>query len=565
MNQAVKQFLAAQVIEVSPTQDRRYLSTLFTIQEKTKVRPILDCRRINTFIQTQHFKMEGVPALRELVEENDLMVKIDLKDAYTVCPIHPGWRKYFSFEHRGIVYSYKTLPFGASMSPRAYSKLLRFAVEPLRKIYGIRFVYYLDDICVLAKTAAEMKKHTSLFLKQLMELGFLINWKKTDLSPKTTQEFLGFQFDTSAMTIKVPKDKMVRLASRVKQATTKTFSCRWVAGLLGKITAMLPAIGDALLHIRHVQRALTASLRSHGNNWEAPCILGVKAHEDLRWWAQVAETRNGLPLHKPTEEEPHLIVYVDSSDSGWGVASKFGEFSGFWTRQEREDSINVRELKTILIALEIHAKQYKDGRLLVYTDNTTALKYASKAGGTATETLQGLALDIQDICLAWGLQVQYRHIPGVQNTVADRLSRQQEPIHEWKLPPSMFKKLNQRWGPLIIDGFAARHNNRLPVYWSIQMDGKAQATDAFLQRWPTRGLYLHPPWKLIPRVIQKFKQDRVQEAVLVTPFWPTQFWWPMVMRHSRHRPLVLPISKRFQLTAWKLSGGQGDKGAYQRR
>ena len=41
MTQVVEKFLVAEVIEVAPTQEREYLSTLFTIQEKTKVRPIL--------------------------------------------------------------------------------------------------------------------------------------------------------------------------------------------------------------------------------------------------------------------------------------------------------------------------------------------------------------------------------------------------------------------------------------------------------------------------------------------------------------------------------------------
>ncbi|KAI9271583.1 hypothetical protein BDA99DRAFT_418980, partial [Phascolomyces articulosus] len=51
--------------------------------------------------ENQHFKMEGISALRDLLEPNDLMAKIDLKDTYTVVPIHPSSRKYLSFEHHG--------------------------------------------------------------------------------------------------------------------------------------------------------------------------------------------------------------------------------------------------------------------------------------------------------------------------------------------------------------------------------------------------------------------------------------------------------------------------------
>lgn len=56
--------------------------------------------------------MEGVPALRDLIEPSDYMVKIDLKDAYTVIPIHMDSRRLLVFKNEGIVYQYKSLNFG---------------------------------------------------------------------------------------------------------------------------------------------------------------------------------------------------------------------------------------------------------------------------------------------------------------------------------------------------------------------------------------------------------------------------------------------------------------------
>jgi hypothetical protein len=56
VHEAVRKFLESGVIERSPSEDDRFLSNLFTIQEKDKVRPILDCKRINAFIQCQHFE-----------------------------------------------------------------------------------------------------------------------------------------------------------------------------------------------------------------------------------------------------------------------------------------------------------------------------------------------------------------------------------------------------------------------------------------------------------------------------------------------------------------------------
>ncbi|CEP08436.1 hypothetical protein, partial, partial [Parasitella parasitica] len=88
INVAVQKFLDGGVIEISPLQNRNFLSKFFTLQEKTKRHPILDCQILNNFIQVEHFKMEGVPTLRQLMEPDEFMCKLDLRDAYVVVPIH---------------------------------------------------------------------------------------------------------------------------------------------------------------------------------------------------------------------------------------------------------------------------------------------------------------------------------------------------------------------------------------------------------------------------------------------------------------------------------------------
>jgi ribonuclease HI len=98
---------------------------------------------------------------------------------------------------------------------------------------------------------------------------------------------------------------------------------------------------------------------------------------------------------------------------------------GFWNKEEQETSINVRELKVVYFALKIHAKKLENCTIRVFTDNTTALKYTVRFGGTASLQLQELAVMIQDICNEYNLKVVYQHIPGIKNTNADRLSKQQ--------------------------------------------------------------------------------------------------------------------------------------------
>ncbi|KAG0753936.1 hypothetical protein G6F24_012711 [Rhizopus arrhizus] len=360
VNEAVNKFLTAGIIEYMPNQSENYLSKFFTIQESTKRRPILDCQRLNQHIQCEHFKMEGVPALREIIEKDDFLCKIDLKDAYTVVPIHQDSRRFLTFKNEGIVYQYRSLAFGLNVAPRLFSKLMRYAIEPLRQ-EGIRLVYYLDDICLLGKSKEELTTTSQKVIAHLQKLGFIINMEKSVLIPSQMQEFLGFQFNTKKMKITVPIQKINRLLQRIKQASQPVQrSCRWIAGLLGKVTSMIPAIGEALLHIRYLQRDLAKSLHLNHQNWERPCYLSRQSLQELLWWKESVSMKNGLPIQTMEVPTPQITIYTDSSETGWGISSPFIETFGFWSETDKTHSINVRELKAVYYALKIHATRFEN-------------------------------------------------------------------------------------------------------------------------------------------------------------------------------------------------------------
>lgn len=254
-----------------------------------------------------------------------------------------------------------------------------------------------------------------------------------------------------------------------------------------------------------------------------------------------------------------MTTHVDASDVAWGVVSKELATTGYWTQEEKEYSINVRELMAILFALQLHAQRFQNTTIRIFTDNITALKYVTKSGGTSSILLQDLAVRIQNICNKFRLLIQYQHIPGVQNIQADYLSRQQipNPLYEAMLPRHQFNKLQKMWGPLQIDAFASRANHQLSTFWSLRPDPQSVQIDAFSQTWLKKGMYLFPPWKFIPQVIQRIKQQKIEDAVLVTPNWPTQHWFPMLLRMQQLATPMILKAQKWQLIAWRLSGKRG--------
>jgi hypothetical protein len=183
------------------------------------------------------------------------------------------------------------------------------------------------------------------------------------------------------MKITVPSAKINNLLQRIKQASQPIKrSCRWIAALLGKVTSMIPAISEALLHIRHIQRDLAKSLHLNNQNWEKPCQISQQGQQEFQWWKKSITTKNGLPIQSMEVPTPQITIYTGSSDSGWGVSSPMSKTFGFWNKEEQGTSINVRELKPVYFALKMHAKKLENCTIKVFTNNTTALKYTTKFG-----------------------------------------------------------------------------------------------------------------------------------------------------------------------------------------
>ena len=111
---------------------------------------------------------------------------------------------------------------------------------------------------------------------------------------------------------------------------------------------------------------------------------------------------------------------------------------------------------------------------------------------------------------------------------------------DWRLDPEVFRKLTSKWGSCTINLFAARHNyTQLSRFYSFHPDPEAEAFNALAQNWKGEKPYAFPPFILIGRFLQKLKQDRVKEAILIAPVWPHQVWYPQLMDCLIDHPLIL--------------------------
>ncbi|KAK2551360.1 Transposon Tf2-6 polyprotein [Acropora cervicornis] len=148
----VQKMLQKGAIRRTSFDPRQFISNLFIIPMKCgDLRPVINLKPLNEFVQYHHFKMEGLNTLLDLLSGSEFFTTIDLKDAYFSIPIHADHCKYLRFEWNSTLFEFICLPFGLSSAPRVFTKVLKPFVASIRN-KGIRLVIYLDDMAIISSS-----------------------------------------------------------------------------------------------------------------------------------------------------------------------------------------------------------------------------------------------------------------------------------------------------------------------------------------------------------------------------------------------------------------------------
>jgi len=544
-----------------------FVSSMFTIKKKKGKeddpqlwRPIINLKRLNSFVAYEHFKMENLDLVRYIIRRGDWMAKIDLKDAYFTIPIAVEHQKFLCFVWKKEFYQYVCLPFGLCSAPRVFTKILRPVVGWLRA-RGIRLVIYLDDILIMAETSALLLKDLNSVTNILDRLGFLVNEKKSVFIPCQVLEFLGCIVNSVSLCFSLPLSKVNKVIQLWEKALrAEKISLRQLASIMGNFSWAIPMVPFAQAHFRNLQQFFHFESRRNGGNLDAYVFLSVTAKADLQWWFSNLQSFNGKAI---LPDEPDMIIYSDASLTGWGAFCEQVTTRGPWTLEDSSRHINELELLSAFYALQAFTNVSHDIAVHLYLDNSTAVSYINKCGGTRSKNLCDLAALVINWCEIREIQVTAFYLPGSMNYVADHESRSSMDASDWMLNKSMFRKIQSLW-MVEIDLFANAWNAQLPTFVSWFRQPLALTTNAFSLCWRNRSGYAFPPFSLIPKCLAKIRKEKAT-LILVCPLWPTQPWFPLLLELAADVPRILrpqsdqlmssiqqphPLNESIILTAW---------------
>ena len=262
--------------------------------------------------------MEGLHTARSLLRNGDFMMKLDLRDAYFAVPIHQDSRKYLRFLFEGMTFEFNCLPFGLSLAPRVFTRILRPVVAHLRS-KGVCVVIYLDDLLLMHHQRDTLLEIFQDVLHLLSSLGFLVKLEKCSPVPTRRLVFLGAVIDTTLISIALPEEQILRLQSECRtMLASQTTTLGALSSLLGRMShAARTGVWIAPLHYRALQRQQASLFHRVGWRPNSPLPLTSSALEDLTWWlSPTLHLHNRQDISPPTFD---LTVQTDASLRGWGA------------------------------------------------------------------------------------------------------------------------------------------------------------------------------------------------------------------------------------------------------
>ena len=255
VSQEVQNLLSKGAIVPTHNEPEQFISTLFIVPKANgKVRPVINLKYLNEFVTYEHFKRETFPTVLDLVQKEDFFTSLDLSDAYFAIPVADHFQCYLKFVWLGQMYKFVCVPFGYSMAPRLFTKILKPIFAWFRH-QGYRCSYYVDDSINMNRDQTVCHSTTCTMANTMESLGFLINKEKSVFEPSQRIVYFGYIIDSLQFKVFLPDKKLKKIINTAKLLlSSETVVIRLLASFIGLIINAFHAVLEAPLHYRTLER-----------------------------------------------------------------------------------------------------------------------------------------------------------------------------------------------------------------------------------------------------------------------------------------------------------------------
>lgn len=368
----------------------------------------------------------------KLLGPNALMSKLDLSDAFRHILVHENdwellgftWPIVTNGETRTGYFFDMFLPFGLRSSPSLFLKFVNI-LKYVMSCRGANPIWnYLDDFWTCgAESQNTCAQNLDIMLQACSDLGFIVNPAKT-VKPTTNLILLGINLDTQKQEASIDSTRLSdTLTLLTMWYTRKHCKKRQLQSLIGKLHFICKVCRSGRSFLRRM-----IDLLSTASNPNHHIRLTVAFRKDINWWLTFLPTWNGCTFffNDQWTLSSTLELYSDACKNSFGAY-----FSGDWLLGSFNDhgipisrSITFKELYAITAAVNTWATHLAGYNILFHCDNMSVVNILS-TGTSKCQHIMSLVRYLFYVCAKHNIMLRAVHIPGVQNSWADALSRLQ--------------------------------------------------------------------------------------------------------------------------------------------
>ena len=338
----------------------------------------------------------------------------DVSRAYKNFSSDPLSWPLLGMEWEGKFYCDTTMPFGARASSASMQRIATAIVRILRDD-GVVAHMYLDDLVIVSPSRERAQKDYTRAKQLLQELG-LPEAKDKAQPPAQLVRWLGIEVNTGDMTLSVPEDKLGQTLDQVDRVIKKrSITRKTLQSMLGRLLHIAKCVRPARLFVSKLLEALRGMKGFYINvNSEMRC--------DLRWFIEFGRAWNGVAMiHK---KKVDIDIYVDACLTGVGGTD--GRYAYFKrVCPDNDPVVCITELEAANVGIGLHtliSEEHRGSHIRVHCDNEGAVSVFSTGRGR-NKVLLDCARKTWLIQARLDIKITYVHVPGVDNEVADKLSR----------------------------------------------------------------------------------------------------------------------------------------------
>ena len=368
--------------------------------------------------------------------------KRDLSRYYLQIPLCPTDYPLVCFVWRSLLFFFVALMFGLRHSGLQGQKVTTAVTWTHRRL-GLdtswekmfQSLNYSDDIGGCEDSLEMATDSFNALGVLLVDLG-LVESKSKAHPPSTSMPYLGIQFDTIAMRMSIPPEKVAEVRAEIASWVKKTTACKKsLQQLLGKLFW----VSRCVKFSRAFMSQLLSQLKEMSYLPDHKKVkLSPECKQDILWWARYLRRFNGIemmypedPLDLTLEQLLETSALVNCGDAQMmGGGAYFG--NEYWSRpfprwlQDPSVFIHLKEFYVVLVSAWLWGESWTGKLVYIFCDNDSVIEVLDKEKPKDPRMLELLKEFLYIVCTRKFTPV-FKKIGTKANEVADFISRRHDP------------------------------------------------------------------------------------------------------------------------------------------